>query len=79
MAFSFVYPHLLEGWRAAGAEIVPFSPLSDEAPDPSCDVAWLPGGYPELHAGTLAAATRFAEGMRASHTQNPCMASAAAT
>jgi len=26
-AFSFAYPHLLEGWRAAGAEILPFSPL----------------------------------------------------
>ena len=65
MAFSFVYPHLLAGWRAAGAEIVPFSPLADEPPDPSCDVAWLPGGYPELHAGKLAAASRFADGMRA--------------
>jgi cobyrinic acid a,c-diamide synthase len=61
VAFSFVYPHLLEGWRAAGAEIVPFSPLADEAPDPSCDVIWLPGGYPELHAGRLAAASHFAK------------------
>jgi cobyrinic acid a,c-diamide synthase len=65
VAFSFVYPHLLAGWRAAGAEIVPFSPLADEPPDPSCDVAWLPGGYPELHAGKLAAASRFADGIRA--------------
>jgi cobyrinic acid a,c-diamide synthase len=64
VAFSFVYPHLLAGWRAAGAEIVPFSPLADQPPDPSCDVAWLPGGYPELHAGKLAAGSRFAEGMR---------------
>ncbi|MEM1342939.1 MAG: cobyrinate a,c-diamide synthase, partial [Pseudomonadota bacterium] len=24
-AFSFTYPHLLAGWRAAGAEILPFS------------------------------------------------------
>jgi cobyrinic acid a,c-diamide synthase len=64
-AFSFVYPHLLAGWCAAGAEIIPFSPLADEAPDPSCDVAWLPGGYPELHAGALASASRFAAGMRA--------------
>ncbi len=64
VAFSFVYPHLLAGWRAAGAEIVAFSPLSDEPPDPSCDVAWLPGGYPELHAGKLAAASRFADGLR---------------
>src|SRR5258707_255655 len=29
-AFSFVYPHLLAGWRDAGAEIIPFSPLADE-------------------------------------------------
>ena len=63
-AFSFVYPHLIEGWRAAGAEIIPFSPLADQPPDPSCDVAWLPGGYPELHAGTLATASHFTKGMR---------------
>jgi cobyrinic acid a,c-diamide synthase len=64
VAFSFVYPHLLAGWRAAGAEIVAFSPLADQSPDSSCDVAWLPGGYPELHAGKLAAASRFADGLR---------------
>jgi len=58
-AFSFVYPHLLEGWRAAGAEIIPFSPLADEAPDPQSDLVWLPGGYPELHAGLLSNAGRF--------------------
>lgn len=64
-AFSFVYPHLLAAWREAGAEILPFSPLGDEAPDPTADCCWLPGGYPELHAGRLAAATRFCEGLRA--------------
>ncbi|MBV1706867.1 MAG: cobyrinate a,c-diamide synthase [Hyphomicrobiales bacterium] len=63
-AFSFIYPHLLAGWRAAGAEIFPFSPLADAAPDPACDICWLPGGYPELHAGPLAAASRFAAGLR---------------
>jgi cobyrinic acid a,c-diamide synthase len=63
-AFSFTYPHLLAGWRAAGAEILPFSPLADEAPDPSADLVWLPGGYPELHAGRLAAAARFRAGLR---------------
>jgi cobyrinic acid a,c-diamide synthase len=63
-AFSFVYPHLVAGWRRAGAEILPFSPLADEAPDASADVCWLPGGYPELHAGRLAAATRFRSGLR---------------
>lgn len=64
-AFSFVYPHLLDSWRAAGAEILPFSPLADQAPDPSADICWLPGGYPELHAGQLAAATTFRAGLRA--------------
>ncbi len=63
-AFSFVYPHLVQGWRAAGAEIVPFSPLADEPPPSDCDVCWLPGGYPELHAGQLAAAARFRQGLR---------------
>ncbi len=62
-AFSFTYPHLRDGWHAAGAEILPFSPLADEAPDPGADLAWLPGGYPELHAGRLAAADRFRAGL----------------
>lgn len=64
-AFSFLYPHLLARWRSAGAEIVPFSPLADQPPDPGCDVVWLPGGYPELHAGALAVAGRFHAGLRA--------------
>jgi cobyrinic acid a,c-diamide synthase len=64
-AFSFVYPHLLQGWRAAGAEVLPFSPLADQFPDPTADVCWLPGGYPELHGATLAQADRFRTGLRA--------------
>lgn len=62
-AFSFVYGHVLAGWRAAGAEIIAFSPLADEAPPEDCDACWLPGGYPELHAGRLAAAGRFRAGL----------------
>lgn len=63
-AFAFVYPHVLLHWRAAGAEIVRFSPLADEAPDEGADVCWLPGGYPELHAGRIAGAGQFLEGLR---------------
>jgi cobyrinic acid a,c-diamide synthase len=63
-AFSFVYPHLLSGWRAAGAEIRFFSPLADEAPPEDADMCWLPGGYPELYAGPLAAARRYIAGLR---------------
>jgi len=70
-AFSFVYPHLLEGWRRAGAEILPFSPLADEGPDASADCCWLPGGYPELHGGQLAAAGRFRTGLRAFAESRP--------
>jgi cobyrinic acid a,c-diamide synthase len=64
VAFSFVYAHVVAGWRAAGADIVTFSPLADEAPPDGCDACWLPGGYPELHAARLAAAAQFRLGMR---------------
>lgn len=63
-AFSFIYPHVIDAWRRAGADIVPFSPLADQAPGASCDACWLPGGYPELHAGALAAAARFRRGLQ---------------
>jgi cobyrinic acid a,c-diamide synthase len=63
-AFSFMYPHLLRHWRLSGAEIVPFSPLANEAPDAMADAIWLPGGYPELHAGTLANAHVFRKGLQ---------------
>jgi len=62
-AFTFMYAHLLDGWRRAGAEIVSFSPLADAAPPDDCDACWLPGGYPELHAGALAAAQNFRTGL----------------
>lgn len=62
-AFSFVYPHLLAEWRRQGATILPFSPLADQAPDDSADACWLPGGYPELHAGRIAAAGNFRKGL----------------
>ena len=63
-AFSFTYPHLLKGWRDGGAEILPFSPLADEAPARDADLVWLPGGYPELHAGKIASANTFLRGLR---------------
>lgn len=62
-AFAFTYPHLADGWRAQGASLSFFSPLADEAPDGSADAVFLPGGYPELHAGRLSAAQGFRAGM----------------
>lgn len=64
VAFRFAYSHLLAGWRRAGAEILTFSPLTDDPPPAGADAIYLPGGYPELHAGRLAAATTFSAGLR---------------
>ena len=65
IAFSFAYPHLLQGWRAQGAELSFFSPLSDEPPAPDADAVFLPGGYPELHGEVLGKASRFKTGLQA--------------
>jgi cobyrinic acid a,c-diamide synthase len=51
-AYAFIYPANLETLTALGAELRFFSPLAGEAL-PDCDAIWLPGGYPELHAGQL--------------------------
>lgn len=58
-AFAFTYPHIIDGWRKAGAEIHPFSPLDGHAIPATVDAVFLPGGYPELHASALAAAPFF--------------------
>ena len=63
-AFAFAYPHLLIDWRAQGAEIAFFSPLADQ-PAPLCEMIFLPGGYPELHAGRLTQAHAFRASMQA--------------
>jgi cobyrinic acid a,c-diamide synthase len=53
-AFCFVYEDNLRLLREAGAEIVDFSPLLDECLPPGIAGIYLPGGYPELFADTLA-------------------------
>lgn len=63
-AFAFSYAHILDGWRQAGAELVMFSPLNDDAPSTDADAIYLPGGYPELHAGALANGQGFLPGLR---------------
>jgi len=65
IAFAFAYPALLERWREGGAALSFFSPLADEAPAADADAVYLPGGYPELHAGRLAANGRFMNALRA--------------
>jgi cobyrinic acid a,c-diamide synthase len=63
-AFLFAYEAVLRGWQCAGAQLSFFAPLADEPPDPAADAVYLPGGYPELHAGRLAAAEHFTAGLR---------------
>ncbi len=63
-AFAFAYRHLYLTLRDQGAELLPFSPLAGEEPG-DADAIYPPGGYPELHAGRLAANSRFLDGLRA--------------
>ena len=65
IAFAFAYPHILKGWQTVGATISTFSPLADDAPDRAAEFIFLPGGYPELHAGVLANSHTFRGGMLA--------------
>ncbi len=66
-AFAFSYPALLEYWQKQGAELSFFSPLKDQVPDETCDAIYLPGGYPELHAGKLAANKMFLNSLHRHH------------
>lgn len=69
-AFAFLYPHLLDGWRAAGAALSFFSPLADEPPAADADAVFLPGGYPELHGAALAGAENFRSGLIAARDRD---------
>ena len=72
-AFAFSYPHLLQNWRDAGVELSFFSPLTDEAPADDCDGVYLPGGYPELHAGKISASERFIDGLSKAQNRGACI------
>jgi cobyrinic acid a,c-diamide synthase len=75
-AFCFYYEDNLDALRAAGADLVAFSPLDDrELPD-ALDALYVGGGYPELWAEALtanvnmkAAVRRFIESGRAVYAE----------
>ncbi len=63
-AFHFLYPEAQEMLGALGLEPRPWSPLADEPLPSGCRAVLLPGGYPELHAATLAASQRSLGALR---------------
>ena len=52
-AFCFYYPDNLDLLEQHGAEIISFSPLTDEKLPPEIDGLYFGGGYPELYAARL--------------------------
>lgn len=63
-AFHFSYQENLDLLSAAGADIVPFSPLHDHTVPDRVDAIWLGGGFPELFAARLAANTTMLTALR---------------
>lgn len=68
-AFSFIYAANEQLLQDMGANLSYFSPLHDQTL-PDVDALWLPGGYPELHAETLAANTALHHALQAFHQAN---------
>ncbi len=62
-AFNFYYRENIEALVEAGADIIPISPL-DGAIFPDIDALYIGGGFPETHAGQLAANGAFNASLR---------------
>ena len=74
-AFCFYYEDSLEVLRKMGAELVPFSPLTDESLPAGIHGLYLGGGYPELYAETLSENTSMRSAIYKALSQGlPCIA-----
>jgi cobyrinic acid a,c-diamide synthase len=66
-AFQFTYEDNLDLLRAAGAEIVPFSPLHDESLPTGTAGVLLSGGFPEVYASRLSTNHSLHAALQAAH------------
>lgn len=74
-AFCFYYEDSLEALEEMGAELIPFSPLSDLELPPDIQGIYLGGGYPELYAVQLSQNTAMRTAIQAALTKGlPCIA-----
>ena len=74
-AFCFYYEDSLEALTEMGAELIPFSPVHDEALPENIHGLYLGGGYPELYAETLSKNKTMIHSIRAALEQGvPCIA-----
>ena len=74
-AFCFFYEDSLDLLRQLGAELVSFSPLTDERLPNGIQGLYLGGGYPELYAAQLEENHALRRQIRdAVHTGMPCIA-----
>lgn len=69
-AFSFAYPEMFELLTAAGAAIVPFSPLTESTLPPHTAGIILSGGFPELYAEQLSGNTALHAALQGAHVAN---------
>ena len=63
-AFNFYYPENIEELERAGAEVIPVSSLHNAALPANLHALYIGGGFPETHAGQLAANLSFLESLR---------------
>lgn len=63
-AFGFVYPDNVEALEQAGAEVMPFDPMTSAALPRACTGLYLGGGFPEVFAEALSANRPLLEDVR---------------